>query len=105
MDNLIYVVIGILVFGMTFLIKIPIKNVTRYMAYRKKDEIGEANCHARYRRMNLVILLAVFLLSIMLNLLFCVMLGNHHKLCFALKAAMVAICMYSIYEQMFGTVE
>ena len=105
MDNLLFVLIGICVFGITFLVKTPVKNVTRYLAYRKVEERGEEYCYARYRKLNLVILLVVLLLSVTLNLMFCVILGNHHKLCFALKATMVAICLYSVYEQLFGPVK
>lgn len=97
-ENEIGIVVGIQVFLLLFLIKIPVKWFHEKIVVRsRKIDKGRL-----FRRLNFTLILWVVFLSVSIYFWICLKLGIHHKLCCSFKSVAIALTLYAIYEQLFG---
>lgn len=100
MENVLAAVTGLATFLVMFLCKIPIKKFSR-----RRSGMGNRTGrerYAAYRRWNLGIIAAVFLISAAAYYAACRLGGIHHKLCCSFKAGVIALALYAVYDQFFG---
>lgn len=97
-EDIIAVVVGIQIFLYMFLLKVPVKKVHGMIAKHVcTDDMVKAYRIYRYLNFSLIIWTTVF--SVILYYIICVVLNIHHKLCCSFKAAVIALCIYAVYEQ------
>lgn len=96
MNSVISFFVGSVTFVLMMLIKIPVKKVTGALSKRVDEERREIV----RKRLNIVLVVIVMLLACLIYVLVLRMLrDNHFKLCYALKAGVIAMALYAVYER------
>ncbi|MBE5873470.1 MAG: hypothetical protein E7287_03580 [Lachnospiraceae bacterium] len=89
--------IGCITLVLMLLIKIPVKTVTKRLADESFDERGN---DIRYKRYNMILFILVFVVACVIYYLVLLWLGDDHfKFCCSLKAGIIAIALYSVFER------
>ena len=89
--------VGCVTLALMMLIKIPVKMITGRLANRSFEE---GKNEVLYKRLNLVIFVLVFVLACVIYYLVLQWLGEtHFKFCCSLKAGVIAIALYSVFER------
>lgn len=95
--------VGCITLVLMTIIKIPIKQLTRFVANRL--ETDEEDCYILYRRLNGVIIILTMMVSAVCYYFVLQGLGEEHfKICCSMKAGAIAIALYAAFEQWFGEV-
>ncbi len=97
-EDMIAIVVGILVFIYMFLIKVPVKKLHSMIA-KQFGRDNATKAYAIYRYLNFTLIIWTTIFSVVLYYIICVVLNIHHKLCCSFKAAVIALCMYAVYQQ------
>ncbi len=93
--------VGCITFVLMMLIKIPVKKITFFLAGRLEDD--EDDRFVLYKHLNGVIILLTIMVAAVCYYFVLGWLGEEHfKACCSLKAGVIAIALYALYEQWFG---
>lgn len=88
--------VGSATFVLMMVLKIPIKRLTRYLA----DRANYAESDTLYKRYNIILQVLTMVLACVIYMLVLKWLGeDHFKLCCSLKAGVIAIALYAVYER------
>lgn len=88
--------VGSATFVLMMLLKIPIKHLTAYFADRADFEMRDV----LYKRYNIVLQILTMALAYIIYMFVLKWLGDDHfKLCCSMKAGVIAIALYSVYER------
>src|SRR5574344_838840 len=100
MNNVIAFFVGSVTFVIIMIIKIPVKKLTRFIAFQTKEESEKRIFN---KRLNGVILVLVFIVAVLCYYAVLKWLRiDHFKWCCSLKAGTFAIALYALFEQWFG---
>ena len=89
--------VGCITLALMMLIKLPVKAITRRLADDSSDERGN---DIRYKRYNMILFVLVFVVACILYYFVLQWLGEtHFKFCCSLKAGVIAIALYSVFER------
>ena len=98
MNNVIAFFVGCLTFVVMMLLKIPVKKINRVLAEKIESDVDEA--YILYKRLNGIIMLIAVMLAVVIYYFVLQWIGEEHfKLCCSLKAGVVAVAFYAVYEQ------
>lgn len=87
--------VGCSTFVIMMLVKIPVKKLTRYLADRNNYEDDKL-----YKRYNIVLQLLTIIIACVIYMAVLSYLGDDHvKLCCAMKAGVIAIALYAVFER------
>ncbi len=101
MNTAIMFFVGCLTLVLMMFIKIPIKKMTANLA--KKWQQEEEEQYILYKRLNVLVIFCVILVSLISYYFVLQLLGEEHfKMCCCIKAGAIAIALYAIFEQWFG---
>lgn len=93
--------VGCITFVLMMVLKIPVKKLTAFLA--DKIEPDEEEGYILYKRLNgAIILLTIMVATICYYFVLGWLEIEHFKLCCSLKAGIIAIALYALYEQWFG---
>lgn len=95
--------VGCITFVLMMIIKIPVKKMMYILADKIEDD--EDDCYILYKRLNGVIILLTIMVAVICYYFVLQWLGeDHFKFCCSLKAGLIAVALYAVYEQLFGEV-
>lgn len=95
--------VGCITFVIMMLLKIPVKKMMFILA--NIIEVDEDESYILYKRLNGVVILLTIMVAVVCYYFVLQWLGEEHfKLCCSLKAGVIAIALYAVYEQWFGEV-
>lgn len=93
--------VGCITFVLMMILKIPIKWLTAYVADKMKPDVEEG--YILYKRLNTaIIFLTIIVATIGYYFVFGLIGIGHFKLCCSLKAGVIAVALYAVFEQWFG---
>ncbi len=88
--------VGSATFVLMMVLKIPIKRLTRYLA----DRADYVDSDVLYKRYNIILQILTMALACLIYMLVLRWLGDDHfKLCCSLKAGVIAMALYAVYER------
>lgn len=95
--------VGCITLVLMTIIKIPIKQLTRFIANRL--ETDKEDSHVLYRRFNGIIIILTMIVSAFCYYFVLQGLGEEHfQICCSMKAGAIAVALYAAFEQWFGEV-
>ncbi len=101
MNNMITVFVGCLTLVILMFLKGFIKQMTRKLAEILSD--NEEEQYILYKRLNTIIIVAAFGVSLVCYYIVLKVLGEmHFKMCICMKAAALSVALYAVFEQWFG---